>query len=307
MISRLSPSISAAIDPGPLAGHINRIGPPIATLLLVLVIAWQLAGIAWSLVPAPAAGDRIALPAASATPTPAFSVDVERIVAAHLFGQADAETEAPPPEVVETEVLPETRANLVLKGTVASRQADFSVAVISTGGNDDAVYSIGDDVLAGTALHAIYADRVVLREAAGLTNLRLPSEFKTSPQAGVQRQSNTVRQAGSQDSIQAVVANNMTKLTDVIRPTPYIVDGKPAGYRVYPGRNRNQFAALGLRPGDIIKDIDGQSLLDPNQAMQIFQSLGDAQQVTVTIERNGQSESVVLDTNQLMFDGNATQ
>ena len=68
------------------------------------------------------------------------------------------------------------------------------------------------------------------------------------------------------------------------------VNGEQAGYRVYPGRDRQQFAALGLRPGDLIMDIDGQALSDPTQAMQIFQSLGTAEQVTVTVERTGHVE-----------------
>jgi general secretion pathway protein C len=68
---------------------------------------------------------------------------------------------------------------------------------------------------------------------------------------------------------------------------------------VYPGRDRRQFAALGLRPGDLIKDIDGAALTDPQQAMQIFESLGTADQVSVTVERNGQPQTLVLSTNQL--------
>ena len=187
------------------------------------------------------------------------------------------------------------RSDLVLRGTVASRQDDFSVAVISSNGGEDTVYSIGDPLSQGVSLHAVYADRVVLNESGALTNLRLPKEFaETSTPQPVRRQTAATRQ--STNSIQSVVSQNLTKLTDVIRPTPYMVQGKPAGYRVYPGRNRQQFAALGLRPGDIIKDIDGQSLTDPKQAMQIFQSLGTAEQVTVSVERNGQTETLVLST-----------
>jgi general secretion pathway protein C len=80
------------------------------------------------------------------------------------------------------------------------------------------------------------------------------------------------------------------------------VGGQQQGYRVYPGRDRRQFAALGLRPGDLIKDIDGAALTDPQQAMQIFQSLGTAEQVSVTVERNGQPQVLVLNTNQLELD-----
>ena len=71
------------------------------------------------------------------------------------------------------------------------------------------------------------------------------------------------------------------------------------GYRVYPGRDRKHFTELGLRPGDLIKDIDGAALTNPQQASQVFQSLGDKQQVSVTVERNGQREVLILRTNQL--------
>jgi general secretion pathway protein C len=74
------------------------------------------------------------------------------------------------------------------------------------------------------------------------------------------------------------------------------------GYRVYPGRDRKQFAALGLRPGDLIKDVDGAALTNPQQATQIFQNLGNTDQVSVTVERNGQPETLILKTSQLNLD-----
>ena len=99
----------------------------------------------------------------------------------------------------------------------------------------------------------------------------------------------------------------MSRLSEVIRPTPYFVNGQQQGYRVYPGRDRQQFASLGLRPGDLIKEIDGQSLTDPQQAMNIFRSLGTANQVSVTVERNGQPETLVLSTDQLELNKEQTQ
>ena len=114
------------------------------------------------------------------------------------------------------------------------------------------------------------------------------------------------RQRGrtNNSSIQAVVSQNLTKLTDVIRPTPYMVQGTASRISRVPGpQSSNSLPRSALRPGDIIKDIDGQSLTDRRRAMQIFQSLGTADQVTVTVERNGQSESLVLSTKQLDLGG----
>jgi general secretion pathway protein C len=161
---------------------------------------------------------------------------------------------------------------------------------------------IRDTVTAGATLHAIYADRVVLNRGGTLEVLKLPKEFPQGS-APVRRNSTTVsRTSGNNPNLQAAVVQNATKLADVIRPTPYYVSGQMQGYRVYPGRDRKQFAALGLRPGDLIKDVDGAALTNPQQATQIFQSLGDKDQVSVTVERNGQPEVLVLRTNQLELD-----
>ena len=154
----------------------------------------------------------------------------------------------------------------------------------------------------GITLHAIYANRVVLNEGGVLTDLNLPRDFPAGSPVVRRGSTNVSRTAENRSSIQNVVAQNVTKLADVIRPTPYFVAGQQQGYRVYPGRNRKQFAALGLRPGDLIKDIDGAALTDPQQAMQIFQSLGTAEQVSVTVERNGQPVVLVLRTDQLNLD-----
>ncbi len=278
------------------------------SLLLVVLIAWQIAKMIWVLVPGSAAGVPVPQPASlrqsqSSTNT---STNVNEIAASHIFGLADAEQAGPAQVIAPDEDLVDTRlVNLVLNGTVASDIPKYSVAIISDSGNDQTVYTIGDSVGNNATLHAVYADRVVLNENGTLTNLKLPREFKDAP---VRRAAaSTRRQVDNTKSIQSVVAQNLTKLTDVIRPTPYRVQGQQVGFRVYPGRDRRKFAALGLRPGDIIKDIDGQGLTDASQAMQIFQSLGTAEQVTVTVERNGNSETLTLKTSQLDLSGEQTK
>ena len=282
----------------------NSLLPPWVSLLLVVVIGWQLAKIVWMLVPGPSVGDPVSAPpnvTVSSTQN-GTSADVQAIVAAHVFGEADAEAEAViQPIVDDTENLRDTRlSNLSLRGTIAATETDKAVAIIADGGNDEQVYSIGEQVTSGASLHAVYPDRVVLNENGVLTNLKLPKDFPEGTTRVARRNTTTTARAttGTQ-SIQAVVAQNVSKLADVIRPTPYFVNGQQQGYRVYPGRDRQKFAALGLRPGDLIKDIDGQALNDPNQAMQIFESLNDADQVSVTVERNGQPQVIVLSTSQL--------
>jgi len=292
----------ASLDGTRIAAAANRLLPPWVTLLLVVVIAWQLARILWLLAPGPAAGDPVEVPpgqpSASAGDDP--ESDVQTIAQAHIFGEASAEPVAQP-VVDETENLRDTQfTNLSLKGTIAATVTEMAAAIIADGNNDEKVYSIGEPVTPGATLHAVYPDRVVLNENGVLTNLKLPRDFPAGNSSMIRRNTRvSQRDDNGSESIQAVVAQNVSQLADVIRPTPYFVDGQQQGYRVYPGRNRQQFAALGLRPGDLIKDIDGQALTDPTEAMRIFQSLDNADQVSVTVERNGQQEVIVLSTSQL--------
>lgn len=282
----------------------NGLLPQWVSALLVVIIAWQLAKIIWMLVPGASAGDPVTAPAnaPAAISQSSTSADAQAIVSAHIFGEADPEAIEPEtPVLEEADNLQDTRlTNLSLKGTIAATQTEKAVAIIADGRDEEKVYSIGESVTSGANLHAVYVDRVVLNENGVLTNLKLPKDFPEGTARPTRRNTTTTSRAttGTQ-SIQAVVAQNVSRLADVIRPTPYFVNGQQQGYRVYPGRDRQQFSALGLRPGDLIKDIDGQALNDPEQAMQIFQSLDSADQVSVTVERNGQPQVIVLSTSQL--------
>ena len=284
----------------------NQLLPRWVAMALVVAIAWQLARIIWMLMPGSSTGDLIIAPPVQisrATSAGAGAADVQSIANTHIFGEASAEAVVVVPQESH-ENLAETRLSLELKGTLASADEDTSIAIIADASKEEKIYSIKDTVAPGATLHAVYADRVVLNRAGSLEVLKLPKEF---PQGTVRtrRSATTVSRAASNpQSIQNVVTENVTKLADVIRPTPYYVSGQMQGYRVYPGRDRKQFAALGLRPGDLIKDIDGAALTNPQQATQIFQSLGDTEQVSVTVERNGQPEVLVLNTAQLALDGN---
>ncbi|MDX1482225.1 MAG: type II secretion system protein GspC [Woeseiaceae bacterium] len=301
------------LDGAALAERLLQRLPAIVTVLLIVLLGWQLARVVWLLVPGSAAGDPVTvaapMPTAGSGGSGVAPVNVERIASAHLFGEA-RESDAPEAlPVTPTEDLQETRLALTLKGTMAGSSDRLTRAIIADNRNDEKVYTVGDVVAPGATLHAVYRDQVVLNRGGVLEALKLPKDMPTGS-APLRRQPSTrvaVPTGEATESIQGVLTENASRLADVIRPTPYFVGGQQQGYRVYPGRNRQQFAALGLRPGDLIKDIDGQALTDPQQAMEIFQNLGSADQVSVTVERNGQPEVLVLTTSQLQLDDNPEQ
>ncbi len=281
----------------------NSLLPAWVSLIIVVLIGWQLAKIVWMFVPGPAAGAPVAVPAGQAQSASGTSGpgNTQVIADAHIFGEANiVDTGAP---IVIPENVPTTdRRDLKLRGTIASDRPEYSIAIIADASNEDNVFVVGELVASGVRLYAVEADHVKLDEGAQITRLDLVREYSSQTSPSIQRTTSTRQTAsaqGGRDSIQSVVAQNVAQLADVIRPTPYFVNGQQQGYRVYPGRDRRAFAALGLRPGDLIREIDGQALNDPTQAMQIFQSLGTASQVSVTVERDGTPETIVLNTEQL--------
>ena len=72
---------------------------------------------------------------------------------------------------------------------------------------------------------------------------------------------------------------------DPLRPTPYFVNGEIRGYRVYPGSDRSAFASLGLRPGDLVTEIDGQPLTDSAVAFELFEKALSGQLVQFSVLR----------------------
>lgn len=288
-----------------LAATANRVLPRWVALALAVAIGWKLAGLLWLLVPGGTGGEPIAPPPAASAAGPGAAADsadvapdVASIVSAHLFGVASAE--APPAETDPIDA-PETRLSLKLKGTLAARDPKAGIAIIADAAGDEKVYAVEDSIPGGVKLHAVHVDRVILNRSGALEALKLPREFEA---AGTRRSRlSTTRASGvarpPAGSVREVLSRNVSRLTDVIRPQPYFSQGRQRGYRVFPGKNRRQFAALGLRPGDLVTEINGTPLTDPQQGMAVFQSLGDADQVQVTVERNGESQVLTLSTGQL--------
>ncbi len=284
------------MPPAQLWAEASRVLPPWVTLLLVILVGWQLAKAVWLLFPSdePASLPPVQAAQRSQAGPAGASVSIDNIVAARLFGELAADT---PVAVVEQEDAPDTQLSLELRGTVTATEEGQALAIIAERGGAERVYFIGDAVPGGASLHAVYLDRVLLRRGGRLEALRLPRADESS---GARRAAAPPPRASAfpaqAASVREVVQQSPAALTEVIRPQPVFKDGQQQGYRVYPGRQRQQFAQLGLRPGDLITQINGMALDDPARGMEIFRSLADATSVTVTVDRNGEIEMLTLNT-----------
>jgi len=270
---------------------VNKYLPPAVTAVLVVLIAYQLANITWSVVPG-------APPTLSARPVASKSIqqpaDLSKLANSDLFGKPPAET-AP---VVETVDAPETTLSLSLTGILAG--GPKGQAIISANRGQEKTYHVGDSVdnADGATLHSIEPDRVLLNRNGRLETLRLPEQLSS---AAPRTTSPILPPAAAQPagSLRQVISENASRLTDVVRLAPHVQEGKVVGFRVNPGRDRATFEALGLQAGDVVTDINGTVLDDPSQGLQVFQSLGETTQANVTVLRDGTPQVIVIDTTQL--------
>jgi general secretion pathway protein C len=268
----------------------TRTLPRALAVVFAIAIAWQLVQLTWMLLEPASRVDSQPIVASTGAPTRPKGVDVQAIVSANLFGKAQD-------QAASTGPAPETQLNLVLSGVFAAEDPKKGHAIIGESAQQTKVYYVGDTIRSGTRLHEVYADRVILDRGGALETLALPKRNPTAVMAS--RPSPAPQPNRTVENLRRIAETNPTAFAEIVRPQPVFANGVQRGYRVYPGRNRQQFAKLGLQPGDLVLSINGTPLDDPQRGMEIFNTIGTSDRVQVTVERNGQSQDLTLNTAQI--------
>lgn len=298
MASFTLPGVSRLFSDSPRMKALNRRLPGLALLAAVLFLSAELARLTWLVVPGPEPAEP---PAASATPASEPGAasedgpDIASLVSMHLFGEAGE----PAPRQQEAIDAPETQLNLTLLGVVASQNPGQSRAIIKGGGEEQS-YRIDDQLPGGARLHAVYPDRVILDRRGQLEALRMPRDESGQDLATVEKRgggngrgdARQVEAKRIQQQLRRDPEKAIQNLTDIVRIRPQTADGKLQGYRVQPGRERKRFRSTGLQNGDIIKAVNGMQVTDASAGPQVMNMLRDANQITLTVERNGQMQTI---------------
>ncbi|MDE2450496.1 MAG: type II secretion system protein GspC [Gammaproteobacteria bacterium] len=258
-------------------------GPRVATWLLALALGVQAAMIVTDL----AGAGRAPAPGmiAAASRVQRAPLDIAAITNTHLFGQA-------PVAAGNGGNAPQTSMPLVLTGVMAANDPRDGLAILGPSVAATKVYAVGDDIPGGARLHSVFADHVLLERNGNLEALALPRQLAgNTPPPSL----SAAPTAPVIDRMRELVSRDPGIIADIMRPEPVFAGGKQQGFRVYPGRDREAFIRLGLRPGDLVTAIDGTPLDDPARGEQILGTLGTSSEAHVTILRNGQQQDLTLD------------
>jgi len=203
-----------------------------------------------------------------------------------------------------------SKGQFKLLGTVAGEGAQL--AVIQSGQEIEA-YRLEESLPGGAKLVEIRRNQVDLQHTDGSRETLMSEQGSpgkgpdASPAARSSRSSSRAQpaaadQASAQSGIRSVGENrweipaqeaerareNINDLLRQARVEPNIVDGQTAGFAVRMIRPGSLFAMLGLRVGDVLREVNGVSLDSPEKALLIFQQLREARQINISLERDGQ-------------------
>ena len=297
-------------NPQSLVVYLNQHQKQLHTIVVVLLSLYLIAFAAkfvWRIIPEPQLS---ATPTISRAPVISSSsgksgVNIAKIQQLILFGNAAAKPAEPVAEVTDA---PETRLNLTLTGVGASSDQEAGTAIIENRGSQ-AVYGLGEKIEGTNAtLQKVYNDRVIIKN--GVRNETLMLDGIDYDEANRRREMQARQRPApqedeyeddtvelSEEAIEATAAlrERPASFTDFISISPKTEEGQLIGYQVSPGKEPELFKSAGLEAGDVITQINGLDLTDLQQSQEALSELRNAQNIELTIIRDGSLTTLYLD------------
>jgi len=248
--------------------------------------------------------NRPALPV-SRPPLPVDPDAYRRIIEGNLFNPALRGSLAPAALVPDAPP-PPLNLPLTLIGT-GEREGGASLAIIEDRStHEQGVYHIHDVVKDGAVLTKVERNLVVLRlgtqeqvislysdgtdEVASLSpGSPLPSESQPAQNTGI-RQVQPNRWLLDKQEVTAAL-ENLPQLLTKARVVPNFTDGKPDGFKIFSIVPDSLYAKIGLQNGDVLQQINGVEIKNPENFMRVFQQLKDEPNIAIDLVRNNQRES----------------
>lgn len=273
------------------------------TVVLFVVVAFQLVRLTWLLVPQlpqQASPRAFQTDAARDSTRPQSSVLVD-LADLHLFGVApkDQPKAAPAPVMVDTPL------SLSLRGTLASDDDHLARAIIADEKDHEQAYWIDQALPGGAVLKEIHPDHIVLARSEQLETLRLPKAGKrTGAGPRVRNVSDTspgpppTPVSPSTDFVltdmQKASLNDPGILRRLFGQMPLEQDGVTKGYMMQPLHDAVLLKRLELRQGDIVTAVNGVPLTGPDGVSQFLELLPTAHELQIQFERNGKPRTKII-------------
>ena len=271
--------------------QINQKLPMIISLVLVIACTHALAKITWMFLPEAETGPQQNFKhSAPVTRQADPRQGIRQVADAHLFGEMKIAA------VPQQTKAPETKLNLVLRGVIAADPMKLSHAIIARGNKGkEEVYAVGEKMPGGITIEEVHADHVILNRGGRLETLQLIKDTEvgsiTSKTSMRDMRNNRNRAAASAKGLAGVrqqILQNPTSFGDYAMPVVVKKQGKQIGYRLQPQQKGTELMQqVGLEANDVITEINGIKLDNPQNGLGALRQLSTAGSVAITVMRNG--------------------
>jgi general secretion pathway protein C len=263
----------------PSAGRVlaHRAVPAVAAVAALLALCWTLAQ----------GTSRVLQPSSPAVVRAggADLTDLRALANAQLFGRA-APSRSP---AAEASVAP-SNLNMTLTGVAV--RASGGCALVIVQGQPESAFCWGEELSPGVRLDTVQRDRIVIvrngvREAVFMKDAEATGAAAQPPP--IVQSTGPDRQLVDRRQLQQQMGRPEFLNQALIVPNP---DG---GFLVRQVQAGSLYEKLGLRPGDVIRNVNGQPLTSMDDVMRLYQQFGTAQRVLVDVQRQGKNETLYYD------------
>ena len=282
----------------PLLIFLNK-ASAVVSVVLGGFIAYQLAVFTWYLFPEQEFQYQWIAPKAQASST-GNKIDTQKLQQQHLFGMPVASKKVQQKKAPLT-AAPKTKLNLTLVGLVAASEPRFSSAIISYQKKQDSYFVDSKITNTEATVSEIREDRVILDVGGELQTLMLDGvETLNHLHKASKIVEKTFNKKVIKNKVKRIeldrkaILKNPGQLMTYIRISPYRRDGKVAGYRVSPGKDRTLFDKAGLKSGDLAIELNGIDLTNTQQAFSLMKVFPTMTEMALTVERGGQLHELYL-------------
>ncbi len=197
-----------------------------------------------------------------------------------IFGDLKAETLLQP----KVEEKPKINTDFRLVGTFLD-QADPLAIIMNPKSNEQDVFLLGANLFDEAKLISINSESVEIERNGQKELLYLDEGGTTSAPASTEG----VSAAGGLVKVDSKkldeALDNLPQLLTQARAVPYFQNGQSVGLRLFAIKKGSMFDEIGLKNGDILKDINGSSLADITQAIKLFERLREEKSINLNLER----------------------
>lgn len=190
-------------------------------------------------------------------------------------------------------VVADTTLDLTLTGVWTN--PDGGSATIRLPDGSEKRFAVGELVVQGVSLAAVYGDQVTLDRGGVREALRFESKMRSQSRTPQQRPPGLQ----SMDLAAAVTG----RLASVLTLAPALDANGKFVLEVHAGRDRRAFAALGLQNGDRILSINGTPApSNPAALGNLLREMQQGKAARIIVERDGVEKPIVFSTEKLGFD-----